>query len=241
MSCDPQHPPRQRASAPASNWSPIPGVETRHGTMPTRRPSPRCIRGNAHQVGHVRTLRCLHCGRRLVGPGHFEIRSPVMLGIFRGFSPSSHIRPTLRSRRICAPLPSLRRSILAEPEGSAATARWRSSCALSGRWSGLYMADHIIHKLRERKKDLIKLLRKKSIKYNVFREFCFIARIILISGEINITVEDLMDQDVPAQHFSPSVRSYPAVLPPIEYDQNVLIRKVEDHGQISFMNKNTGN
>jgi transposase InsO family protein len=45
-----------------------------------------------------------------------------------------------------------------------------------------------------------------------------------------------LNQDVPAKHYHPSVRSYPAVLPPVEYAQNVLIRKVEDHGQISLKN-----
>jgi transposase InsO family protein len=46
-----------------------------------------------------------------------------------------------------------------------------------------------------------------------------------------------LNQDVPVRHYCPSERSYPAVLPSIEYDQNVLIRKVEDHGQISFKNR----
>ncbi len=46
-----------------------------------------------------------------------------------------------------------------------------------------------------------------------------------------------LNQDVPAKHYCPSLRSYPDFLPPVEYDRNVLIRKVEDHGKISFMNR----
>lgn len=46
-----------------------------------------------------------------------------------------------------------------------------------------------------------------------------------------------LNLDVPAKHYSPSFRPYPEVLTPIEYDQNAFIRKVEDHGQISFMHK----
>jgi transposase InsO family protein len=48
---------------------------------------------------------------------------------------------------------------------------------------------------------------------------------------------EALNQDVPADHYSPSVREYPHILPSVEYDQNVFIRRVEDHGQISFKNQ----
>lgn len=52
-----------------------------------------------------------------------------------------------------------------------------------------------------------------------------------------IRPHESLNQDIPASHYCPSVRSYPAVLQPIEYDHNVLTRKVEDHGKISFKNR----
>lgn len=81
--------------------------------------------------------------------------------------------------------------------------------------------------------------KKEVLKYNAFRDlFHCQNHFDKWRDKYNCRrPHESLDQDVPAQHFSPSVRSYPAVLPPIEYDQNVLIRKVEDHGQISFMNK----
>lgn len=47
-----------------------------------------------------------------------------------------------------------------------------------------------------------------------------------------------LNQDVPAKHYCPSFRSYPEVLPPVEYDSDVLVKKVDDYGQISFKKKN---
>lgn len=46
-----------------------------------------------------------------------------------------------------------------------------------------------------------------------------------------------LNQDVPVDHYCPSMREYPEVLPAVVYDQNVLTRKVEDHGEISFMHR----
>jgi len=57
---------------------------------------------NAHRVGHgvYRAVRCAGCSMYPVT----SRSKPVMLGIFRGFA-ISRIFPTLRSRRICAPMP----------------------------------------------------------------------------------------------------------------------------------------
>jgi transposase InsO family protein len=48
---------------------------------------------------------------------------------------------------------------------------------------------------------------------------------------------EALDQDVPAKHYCPSLKSYPEVLPAIEYDCDVLARKVDDYGQIYFKKK----
>jgi transposase InsO family protein len=42
---------------------------------------------------------------------------------------------------------------------------------------------------------------------------------------------------VPGDRYVPSTRSYQEVLPPIEYAPGDLIRKVQDHGRISFRNR----
>lgn len=39
---------------------------------------------------------------------------------------------------------------------------------------------------------------------------------------------------VPASRYQPSLRSYPEVLPPIEYDTGIFVRKVQQHGEFSF-------
>jgi transposase InsO family protein len=43
-----------------------------------------------------------------------------------------------------------------------------------------------------------------------------------------------LNMDVPANHYHPSKRSYPSILPVIEYDDEVHVEKVKDKGLISF-------
>lgn len=47
---------------------------------------------------------------------------------------------------------------------------------------------------------------------------------------------EALDMDVPANHYRPSPRDYPEALPPITYDHDI-VRKVGDHGEISFHGK----
>ena len=52
-----------------------------------------------------------------------------------------------------------------------------------------------------------------------------------------IRPHESLNLDVPASHYSPSKRTYPAQLPAVEYDDSDSIRKVADNGSISFQNK----
>jgi transposase InsO family protein len=52
-----------------------------------------------------------------------------------------------------------------------------------------------------------------------------------------IRPHESLDQDVPASHYSPSKKSYPEVIPPVEYDDRYCVRKVQDKGLISFKGK----
>ena len=45
---------------------------------------------------------------------------------------------------------------------------------------------------------------------------------------------EALDMDVPASRYQASQRSFPESLPPIEYGPNDLIRKVQQHGRVSF-------
>jgi len=45
---------------------------------------------------------------------------------------------------------------------------------------------------------------------------------------------DALGLDVPASRYSPSLRSFPGVLPPIEYDVELEVRKVKDNGSIKL-------
>ena len=42
---------------------------------------------------------------------------------------------------------------------------------------------------------------------------------------------------VPASRYQPSLRSYPEVLPPIEYDTGTFVRKVQHKGEFSFQGR----
>ena len=48
---------------------------------------------------------------------------------------------------------------------------------------------------------------------------------------------DALNLDTPAEHYQPSPRPYPETLPPIEYDADVAVRKVDARGNISFRNQ----
>ena len=45
---------------------------------------------------------------------------------------------------------------------------------------------------------------------------------------------DSLDLDVPASRYQPSLRSFPDLLPPIEYPTDMLVRKVQDGGFVHF-------
>ena len=45
---------------------------------------------------------------------------------------------------------------------------------------------------------------------------------------------DALSLDVPASRYSPSLRSFPGVLPPIEYDVELEVRRVKDNGSIKL-------
>ena len=45
---------------------------------------------------------------------------------------------------------------------------------------------------------------------------------------------DALDLDVPASRYMPSLRSFPGVLPPIEYDEELEVRKVKENGSIKL-------
>lgn len=46
-----------------------------------------------------------------------------------------------------------------------------------------------------------------------------------------------LDFEVPASRYQVSLRSFPETLPPIDYDPGVVVRKVQDKGEISFRGK----
>lgn len=46
-----------------------------------------------------------------------------------------------------------------------------------------------------------------------------------------------LEQRPPVSRYAPSARSFPAQLPPLEYDDGEVVRKVHRHGQISFNGK----
>lgn len=39
---------------------------------------------------------------------------------------------------------------------------------------------------------------------------------------------------MPASRYEPSLRAYPEILPPIEYDTGVTVRKVQQKGEVHF-------
>jgi transposase InsO family protein len=49
-----------------------------------------------------------------------------------------------------------------------------------------------------------------------------------------IRPHEALNLDVPAKHYAPSSRSYSSYLPPVEYDDSCVIRKVNGNGDISF-------
>lgn len=51
-----------------------------------------------------------------------------------------------------------------------------------------------------------------------------------------IRPHEALDQQPPATRYKHSARLFPAVLPPVEYDDGDVVRKVHRHGQISFKN-----
>lgn len=48
---------------------------------------------------------------------------------------------------------------------------------------------------------------------------------------------DALALDTPAMHYQPSLRPYPETLPPIEYDSDAAVRKVDARGCLSFRNQ----
>jgi len=48
---------------------------------------------------------------------------------------------------------------------------------------------------------------------------------------------EALSMDTPIQHYSPSVRNYPETLPPIEYDHNDTVRKINSDGKLSVQGK----
>jgi transposase InsO family protein len=52
-----------------------------------------------------------------------------------------------------------------------------------------------------------------------------------------IRPHESLNQDVPASHYSPSKRSYPKIIPLVEYDDSYCVRKVKDKGSVSFKGK----
>jgi transposase InsO family protein len=49
-----------------------------------------------------------------------------------------------------------------------------------------------------------------------------------------IRPHEALNLDVPAKHYVPSSRSYSSYLPPVEYDDSCVVRKVNGNGDISF-------
>jgi transposase InsO family protein len=49
-----------------------------------------------------------------------------------------------------------------------------------------------------------------------------------------IRPHEALHLDAPVQHFQISQRTFPEVLPPVEYDEGEIIRKVQDRGVISY-------
>jgi transposase InsO family protein len=52
-----------------------------------------------------------------------------------------------------------------------------------------------------------------------------------------IRPHEALQLDTPASHYHSSPRPFPALLPPVIYDLNDLIRKVDENGKISFHNR----
>lgn len=48
---------------------------------------------------------------------------------------------------------------------------------------------------------------------------------------------EALDMQTPASRYQPSQRAFPQSLPPVEYDEGVLVRKVDVAGRISFQGK----
>jgi hypothetical protein len=49
-----------------------------------------------------------------------------------------------------------------------------------------------------------------------------------------IRPHEALHLDAPVQHFQISQRTFPEVLPPVEYDEGEIVRKVQDRGVISY-------
>ena len=45
---------------------------------------------------------------------------------------------------------------------------------------------------------------------------------------------EALQLDPPVRHFQPSARSFPEVLPPVEYDSGSIVRKVQSRGEITY-------
>lgn len=52
-----------------------------------------------------------------------------------------------------------------------------------------------------------------------------------------IRPHEALGQQAPVTRYEPSARTFPAELPPIEYDEGDIVRKVHRHGQINFMGR----
>jgi transposase InsO family protein len=53
----------------------------------------------------------------------------------------------------------------------------------------------------------------------------------------NLRPHDALQLDTPHTRYQPSARPFPAVLPPVTYEPDDLIRKVDDSGKIFFQNR----
>jgi transposase InsO family protein/transposase len=83
-----------------------------------------------------------------------------------------------------------------------------------------------------------KTFKNEVLKYNTFKDIGHCQKFLNEWREkYNChRPHESLNQDVPSKHYTPSPRSYPENLPPVEYDSNVIVRRVEDHGEISFKN-----
>lgn len=48
---------------------------------------------------------------------------------------------------------------------------------------------------------------------------------------------DALNLDVPAAHYQPSFRTFPARIPPVVYDEGVIVRKVDEQGRLTLQNQ----